>query len=170
MPRRADGEKDKPVHEDLWHHVSGILDRVEHATVATVSADGRPWNTPVYFARRRGSYYWISRRDAQHSINIRHNGRAFLVVFDSTREDSSGAGAYLEAHVTELADDGHIQDALTLIYRRRDKPRPPVALFSYSSIHAVYHAQATRLWTNVLHTSGDVPWDERVDITAAAER
>src|SRR5687767_7226480 len=60
-----------------------VLDRIEHAAVATVSPDGRPWNTPVYFARRGDSFYWISRRDAQHSTNIRHNGRAFVVVFDS---------------------------------------------------------------------------------------
>ena len=153
------------MHEELLRRVKELLDRIEHATVATVSADGRPWNTPVYFARQRDSFYWISRRDAQHSTNIRHSGRAFIVVFDSSREDSSGAAAYIEAEGAELADEGVIHSALELIYRRRDKPAPPVSKFSSPSVHGVYHAHAVRVWSNVLHASGEVPWDERVEIT-----
>ena len=141
-----------------------VLDRIEHATVATVSADGRPWNTPVYFARQRDSFYWISRRDAQHSSNIRHNGRAFIVVFDSSRDDVSGAGVYIEAAVTELADEDDVGGALALIYRRRNKPPPSASHFTSASVHAVYHARAIRAWSNVLHASGEVPWDERVEI------
>ena len=141
-----------------------ILDRIEHATVATVSADGRPWNTPVYFARHGASFYWISRRDAQHSINIRHNGRAFIVVFDSSRDDASGAGVYIEATVAELTDEGDVRSALERIYRRRNKPVPSASHFSSLSVHAVYDAQAIRAWSNVLHTSDEIPWDERVEI------
>ena len=156
------------MHEELLQRVNDILGRIDHATVATVSADGRPWNTPVYFARQRDSFYWISRRDARHSTNIRHNGRAFLVIFDSSREDSSGACAYVEADVVELTDDGDIQGALERIYRRLDKPAPSVSQFSSQSAHAVYHARAVRVWSNVLHTSGEVPWDERVEIALGA--
>ena len=155
--------------ENPLRNANDMLDRIEHATVATVTADGRPWNTPVYFARRRDSLYWISRRDAQHSTNIRQNGHAFIVVFDSSREDSSGAGAYLQADVAELTTDDDIQGAVELIYRRRNKPVPSASHFSGGSLHAVYHAQATRVWINVLHTSGEVPWDERVEITLPPE-
>jgi nitroimidazol reductase NimA-like FMN-containing flavoprotein (pyridoxamine 5'-phosphate oxidase superfamily) len=151
--------------EDLLRRVNEVLNRIEHATVATVSVDGRPWNTPVYFARQRGSFYWISRRDAQHSMNIENNGRAFLVVFDSSRNDSSGAGVYVEAGAAALVNDGDIQDALEVIYRRRGKPVPSATEYSAKSPHAVYQAQAVRVWSNVLHASGEVPWDERVEIT-----
>jgi len=153
--------------DDLLRRVDAVLEGIEHATVATVSADGRPWNTPIYFARQRNSFYWVSRRDAQHSTNIRHNGRAFVVVFDSSREDSSGACVYFEAAVAELTNDGEIRSALERIYRRRDKPSPPVSQFVSTSIHAVYHAHAVRVWSNVLNTSGEIPWDERVEITFA---
>jgi nitroimidazol reductase NimA-like FMN-containing flavoprotein (pyridoxamine 5'-phosphate oxidase superfamily) len=152
--------------DELERCVNDVLDRIEHATVATVSIDGIPWNTPVYFARRGLSLYWTSRRDAQHSANIRHNGRAFIVVFDSSHADSSGAAVYIETHVTELTDDHDIEGALQLIYRRRDKPVPAVSELSAASHHAVYHAKAIRVWSNVLHTSGDIPWDERVEITS----
>jgi hypothetical protein len=151
--------------EDLLRSASEVLDRIEHATVATVSVDGRPWNTPVYFARQRDSFYWISRRDAQHSTNIGNNGRAFLIVFDSSRKDSSGAGVYVEADAASLVDDGDIRDALEVIYRRREKPVPSVTEYSARAVHAVYRARALRVWSNVLHASGEVPWDERVEIT-----
>jgi nitroimidazol reductase NimA-like FMN-containing flavoprotein (pyridoxamine 5'-phosphate oxidase superfamily) len=150
--------------------VDELLDRIEHATIATVSADGRPWNTPVYFARDRDSFYWISRRNAQHSTNIRHNGLAFVVIFDSSRDDSTGAGVYIEATATELTNEGEIHGALERIYRRREKPVPPVSHFFSGSTHAAYHAQAVSVWSNVLHTSGEIPWDERVEISLASYR
>jgi len=149
---------------NLLRRVKEVLGRIEHATVATVTVDGKPWNTPVYFARQGGSFYWISRRDAQHSTNIANNGRVFLVVFDSSRQDASGAAAYVEAYATALVNEHDIRGALEAIYRRRDKPMPSASDYGVSSIHAVYHAQALRVWSNVLHTSGEVPWDERVEI------
>ena len=147
------------------HRVDELLDRIEHATIATVSADGRPWNTPVYFARDRDFLYWSSRRDAEHSTNIRHNGLAFVVIFDSSRDDASGAGVDIEATAIELANQSDIQGALERIYRRRQKPMPPVSQFSSGATHAVYHAQAVRVWSNVLDTSSEIPWDERVEIS-----
>src|SRR5688500_8658500 len=108
---------DRP--DDLARRVSEVLETIEHATIATVSAEGMPWNTPVYFARQGRSSYWISRRDAQHSINIGRNRRAFIVVFDSSGTDASGAGVYIDAAVDELTDDDDRHRALELIYRRR---------------------------------------------------
>lgn len=147
--------------EDLRRKVDEVLDRVEHATVATVSADARPWNTPVYFARNQDSLYWVSRRDAQHSENIRENGRAFIVVYDPSRKDTTGAGVYFEAEVAELTHDDAIRSALELIYRRRNKSVPRVSWFSRDSPQAVYHAHVVRMWTNVLHAAAEIPWDER---------
>lgn len=149
---------------DLQRRVNDVLETIEHATIATVSADGLPWNTPVYFARHGRSLYWISRRDAQHSINIEHSGRAFIVVFDSGHKDESGAGVYIEAAVRELADEGERHHALELIYRRRGQAAPSARHFVTGSPHAIYHAQALRVWSNVLHTSGEIPWDERVEL------
>ena len=155
--------------ENPLRNATEVLDRIEHATVATVTADGRPWNTPVYFARRHDSLYWISA--ATLSIpRTSDDGHAFIAVFDSSREDSSGAGAYFEADVAELTTDDDIQGAVELIYRRRNKPVPSASHFSGGSLHAVYHAQAARVWTNMLHTSSEIPWDERVEISLPLER
>jgi nitroimidazol reductase NimA-like FMN-containing flavoprotein (pyridoxamine 5'-phosphate oxidase superfamily) len=143
---------------DLLFALNDMLERIKHATVATVSADGRPWNTPVYFARERYSLYWISRRDARHSTNIQQNGRAFVVVFDSSRDDSTGAGIYIDAEVAELTNEDNIQQGLELIYRRRNKSVPPASQFVGGSVNAIYLAKALRVWTNVLHGAGEIPW------------
>jgi nitroimidazol reductase NimA-like FMN-containing flavoprotein (pyridoxamine 5'-phosphate oxidase superfamily) len=150
--------------QNLMYAVSELLRMVDHATIATVSADGRPWNTPVYFARQGRSLYWTSRTDAKHSRNVRHNSHAFIVVYDSSREDCTGGAAYIEAAVTELLDDIAVETGLRLIYRRRGTPAPSIGHFSGSSPHRIYRATAVRIWTNVLHTSNTICWDERVEI------
>src|SRR5688500_8071978 len=103
------------MHTDYLRRISDLLDRIEYASVATVSDDGRPWNTPLYFARNRESVFWISTRHAQHSINISQNGRAFIAIFDSGREDTSGAGVYVETTVSELTDEEDIREGLQII-------------------------------------------------------
>jgi hypothetical protein len=108
--------------ENMLRAVSGVLGAIEHATIATVSAQGRPWNTPVYFARHGAMLYWISRVDAQHPSNVRNDPHAFAVIYDSRREDSTGAALYIDAHVSELTDQAAIEFPATLIYRRRGKP------------------------------------------------
>ena len=141
-----------------------VLETIEHATIATVSVEGQPWNTPVYFARDHGAVYWTSRSDAQHSINIRHNGHAFLVIYDSRQDDASGAAVYLDASVAELTNEPAIDRALERIYRRRRKTPPASSKFIEPSVHRVYCATVRRAWTNVLHSAGDCPWDERIEI------
>jgi nitroimidazol reductase NimA-like FMN-containing flavoprotein (pyridoxamine 5'-phosphate oxidase superfamily) len=148
----------------LITRVEQLLDRVKHACIATVSAEGDPWNTPVFFARYGRSFYWTSRADARHSINVGRNAQVFLVIFDSSREDASGAAVYIEATVTELREPDAVARALDAIYRRRQQSTPPASHFSEPSMHRVYQASIRRAWTNVLHDTDDYPWDERVPI------
>jgi nitroimidazol reductase NimA-like FMN-containing flavoprotein (pyridoxamine 5'-phosphate oxidase superfamily) len=149
---------------EILLHVRHLLETIEHATVATVSVEGQPWNTPVYFARDQSALYWTSRSDAQHSINVRDNGHAFLVIYDSAREDASGAAVYLDASVAELTDEPAVDRALGRIYRRRRKTQPAASRFIAPSVHRVYHATVRRAWTNVLHSAADSPWDQRIEI------
>lgn len=106
-----------------------MLDIIESATIATVSPDGRPWNTPVYFGRDRATFYWVSRVEAQHSSNLRHNPHTFIVVYDSGRQDVTGTAVYIEADAAELTDQRAIEFAAALIYRRRRKSVPSVEGF-----------------------------------------
>ena len=144
--------------------VDRLLDDVKHATIATVSPQGQPWNTPVYFARVGSSFFWISRADAQHSINIRENGRAFIVIYDSSRDDTSGAALYVDTDACELTEEPFIARAMTTIYRRRQKSSPSVASFQSPAVQRIYVAVGRQAWTNVVHVDGECPWDERVAV------
>src|SRR5688572_29561900 len=56
-----------------------------YITLATVDNNYSPWNAPVYSAfDQKYSFYWMSSLTSQHSENIRLNGKAFAVIYDST--------------------------------------------------------------------------------------
>ena len=85
-----------------------VLDSVRYIAVATVSDAGEPWNTVVAAYHFPDDYtlYWASWLDNQHSKNIRANGRAFIVAFDSTPANGTpSAGVFILAEVTELTDE-----------------------------------------------------------------
>jgi nitroimidazol reductase NimA-like FMN-containing flavoprotein (pyridoxamine 5'-phosphate oxidase superfamily) len=149
---------------ELIDRARALLRTIEHATVATVCADGRPWNTPVFFAYDHGAIYWSSRTDSQHSENIRANGRAFLVIYDSSRPDATAAALYAEADAVELIEEKAIQAAVTMIYGRRKMPLPSLNEFAAPSVHRVYRATPSRAWLNALHADAEIPWDERIEV------
>lgn len=100
-----------------------ILNNICYATLATVSADGQPWNSPVYCAYDESyNIYWGSHIDSQHTKNIRSNGKAFIVVYDSTIEPGLGEGVYIQAECIELTDEAEIAVAHKLIQDRRPSP------------------------------------------------
>jgi general stress protein 26 len=91
-----------------------ILDAINYITVATASNDGQPWNTPVAGFHFDNDYtlYWASWQDNQHSQNIRANGKAFVVVYDSTPESGQpSAGVYVQGKAFELTDEQEVMKA-----------------------------------------------------------
>jgi len=100
-----------------------ILDRITYITLATVSSDGQPWNTPVYCAYDKDyNVYWGSHVDSQHSQNIRANSKAFIVVYDSTIEPGFGEGVYIQVTCQEITEPEEIATAHKLIQDRRPSP------------------------------------------------
>jgi hypothetical protein len=91
-----------------------IIRNVKYMTIATASEDGQPWNTPVAWFRFNRDYvlYWASWVDNQHSKNIRDNGKAFIVIYDSTPADGKpSAGVYIQAETSELNDKDEVMQA-----------------------------------------------------------
>jgi general stress protein 26 len=91
-----------------------ILDAINYATIATVDSDTQPWNTPVAVFRFDNDYalYWASWQDNQHSLNIRTNGKAFVVVYDSTPVGGRpSAGVYMQGQALELIDEQEVMRA-----------------------------------------------------------
>ena len=148
----------------LHQSIERLLEKVEHATIVTVSSNGQRWTTPVYFARHGDTFYWISRHDAQHSVNVRENANAFIVIYDSSDGHASASAAYVDAHARELTDEASITAAVDIIYQRKQAPPPSADRFCEPSAQRVYVAVARAAWTKVVDTSGPSRLEERVEI------
>jgi general stress protein 26 len=91
-----------------------IIDVISYITVATVSNDGQPWNTPVagFHFDDDYTFYWASWQDNQHSKNIRANGKSFVVVYDSTPADGQpSSGVYMLGQAFELSEEQEVMQA-----------------------------------------------------------
>lgn len=80
-----------------------ILKKIQYITVATVCADGSPWNTPVAPTFNEELLFrWGSNEQSVHSANIRSEKRVFVVVYDSTVPEGTGEGVYMQGEAVEL--------------------------------------------------------------------
>lgn len=127
-----------------------ILDVIAYITIATVSDDGKPWNTPVAGFHFDSDYtlYWASWRDNQHSQNIRANGKAFVVVYDSTPADNSpSAGVYMQGQTFELTGEQEVMQA-ALVFK--DDPYNPSDGKQYLGDYPrrIYKFVAEKIWMN----------------------
>jgi hypothetical protein len=142
-----------------------VLENVANGSLATVSPDGRPWNTPLFVAFAADfKFYWSSLSDTEHSRNIAVRPDVFLVVFDPTQPDESGSGVYIRATARELGDEASIRVALALLAKRKNRSPQPAADFTGPQPRRVYEAVPEGIWTNVLNEEGGYYFDERIDI------
>jgi uncharacterized pyridoxamine 5'-phosphate oxidase family protein len=127
-----------------------ILNNIKFITIATVTEGGEPWNTPVAGFHFDDNYvlYWASWTNNQHSKNIRHNGKAFIVVYDSTPSDGNpSSGVYIQAKVTELNDKQEVIKAALVfkgdLYNPSDGNQ-------YLGDHPrrIYKAKPIKVWMN----------------------
>ena len=82
-----------------------ILKEMKYMTIATVCADGSPWNTPVAPTPSNDLVFrWGSNEESIHSQNIRKEKRVFVVVYDSRAPEGTGEGVYMKGVAEELAE------------------------------------------------------------------
>lgn len=80
-----------------------ILKNIKYMTLATVCADGSPWNTPLAPTPSRDLIFrWGSNENSVHSQNVRNEKRVFVVIYDSTAPEGSGEGVYMKGIAEEL--------------------------------------------------------------------
>ena len=150
---------------DLIARARGTLSKIANASLATVGADGHPWNTPVFVAfDEQLTFYWSSQSRAAHSQNIAHHPQVTLVIFDSRADDDSGHGVYVAATARELTDAAEIGAALERLAKRRGDPPKPAQDFIGGHPRRVYAAVPHTIWTNVVHERDGYMFDERVVI------
>lgn len=129
---------------------TSILDSIAYITVATVSENGDPWNTPVAGYHFDGDHtlYWASWADNQHSKNIRATGKAFIVIYDSTPASGQPSqGVYIQATASEITVESEAMEA-ALVFG--DDPYNPADGKEYigDKPRRIYKAVPQRIWLN----------------------
>ena len=103
---------------------AGILKKIIYITLATVSKNGQPWNSPLYYAFDKDlNFYWASDHKSVHSRNIKTNSKVFCVVYDSTMKESTGEGVYFTGKAYELTEKKAILSALKVMDERVGKTK-----------------------------------------------
>jgi uncharacterized protein YhbP (UPF0306 family) len=130
-----------------------ILNKILYITIASVSEDGEPWNSPIYSGFDENlNFYWSSDKDGQHSKNVRANGRVFLVIYNSTAPEGTGEGVYIQADASELGENEEIQAARRVTQSRKgqlnEMTDKEYEKFTGSAARRVYKAIPKRAWMN----------------------
>lgn len=136
---------------NLSPELQQLLSHAQYVTIATVCADGQPWNTPVV-GRFDDSLnlYWVSGKSSRHSQNIERDPRIFVVVYDSTAPEGAGLGLYMQMRAKTLNAKRQLVDASkwydTSFFRLASGALPT---FVGDCPSRIYKATPRRLWQNV---------------------
>ncbi len=124
-----------------------IIQTIKYATLATVTPEGKPWNSPVAHDYDENlNIYWVSDKQNQHSINVTHNKRVFIVIYDSTVPEGDGEGVYIQAQVEQVTDPEEILRVRKIKKGSHFEQSPDS--FLGESIRYMYKAIPERIWMN----------------------
>jgi nitroimidazol reductase NimA-like FMN-containing flavoprotein (pyridoxamine 5'-phosphate oxidase superfamily) len=124
-----------------------IIKSIHYITIATVSEDGQPWNSPVSaYYDKEFNFYWASYTENQHSKNIRENPRVFIVIYDSTAPEGTGEGLYMLAKAYQLNELSEVEDALN--YRPESKKPREAKEYLGEYPRRMYKAVPEKFWIN----------------------
>lgn len=102
-----------------------LLGEHHYLTLATADESGRPWASTVWFCASLGAsssdrlaveLIWLSRPQAQHSVNLEGRPDVGVSVFDSTQLADSGVGLQFAARAERVPDD-EVGDAIAAFSR-----------------------------------------------------
>ena len=123
-----------------------ILSKIQYATLATVTPEGKPWNSPVaHEIDENYVVYWFSDKENQHSKNVRANPHVFIVIYDSTAPEGTGEGVYIEADVEELNNADEINKVRNT---KKGKVVDDANEFLGDAVRRCYKATPKRMWMN----------------------
>lgn len=87
--------------DNLNTRAKRILANNLYMTLATYQ-ENKPWSTPVFYVHdEQYNFYWYSRKDTRHSLNIKVNHNVAASIF-GTGNDDEGFGIYLEGTASEV--------------------------------------------------------------------
>jgi uncharacterized protein YhbP (UPF0306 family) len=139
---------------DYEKRAAEIIQQIQYTTLATVTPEGLPWNSPVARVYDQDlNFYWFSDKEGQHSKNVRANGQVFIVIYNSTVPWGEGEGVYFQADVVELTDSDEVRAARRLSKGpNQDAPDD----FMGSAVRRVYKATPRKAWMNDVEIDGTI--------------
>ena len=137
-----------------------------YLTLASADFWGSPWNTPVYTGFDEFyNFFWISEKTSRHSRNIRHNSRAFVVIYNSTAPEGTAFGVYMQGHAYETPNPLELSYGLKLIALRAGVPTPPASQYQGSYPQRIYRFTPQKIWVNTVILLDGKLVDRRIDLT-----
>ena len=150
---------------DFEKRAKEIISKIPYITIASLSKEGEPWNTPVFSAHDENyNFYWGSYRESQHAKNIRINPNVFLVIYDSTVLPGTGEGVYIKAVSEELEDPKEIEIVHRLLKDRHVVPYWKIGEVKGDSPIRLYKARPNKVWMNSEGSVNGHYVDTRVEI------
>lgn len=141
-----------------------IIGEIVYITLATVSKDGVPWNTPLWSAHDKDyNFYFGSPKNTQHAKNIRANGKGFVVIYDSRIPEGEGEGVYITATVKELTRVGEVKEAIKVMYKSKAKD-VSTDKFLGKSILRAYKVIPKKVWINDAERRDELYIDFRISV------
>jgi hypothetical protein len=142
-----------------------IVDSSSYLTLATASADGLPWASPVWFAPEDyTTFFWMSRPTARHSQNIAQRASIGIVIFDSNVSPRDHNAVFVEA-VADLVPDADL-DRVVALYSARSVARglEPLVMQEVTGVASfrLYRARASA------HYVLEEDHDRRVRVTLSS--
>lgn len=98
--------------------------------------------------------YWVSDKKGQHSINVASNGKAFIVIYDSTVAEGDGEGVYIQAEVSQVTNPEEILHVRRIKKGSHFEQSPDT--FLGDSIRYMYKATPIRIWLNDAEIENDI--------------
>ena len=127
--------------------VAEILQTIRYATIATVTPDGQPWNTPVaHILDQDLTIYWASDKNNQHSKNIRSSPVAYAVIYDSTVPEGEGEGVYIQAEAVEISSPEEVLHIRKLLKGESHVARDNE--FLGDDVRRMYKLTPQHMWIN----------------------
>jgi general stress protein 26 len=140
-----------------------VIDKIEYIDLATVTSDGRPWNSPLWFARdSKYNFYFYSPKYTQHAKNVRNNGKGFVIIYDSTAPEGTGFGVYMRVNVRELKEEKEVEEAFRWVFK--GKKKGSVKDFIGKTPRRMYKVTPQKVWVNDAEIKNDLYLDYRVEI------
>lgn len=106
-----------PTDMDLPKRAIAILDACRYCTLSTVSPDGIPWGSPIFFAADTGiNVYWSSSTVSQHSRNLaQSSGQATITMYVAYDKPGQTEGLYFRGHGEAIEDKAQATQILPLM-------------------------------------------------------